>query len=243
MKLIDLQRALLASLAGAEGSIAADPRGVRVYANNHRGQLLGALRETYERVARWLGDDVFEALALGFIDENPSAAWSLNDYGHGFPDFVANALLQPDPAAELAWLDHALRQAFYARDASPLTLRAVVVADWEQATFTFVPSLRFRHLHTNAAAIWSALSTLEGHPAPALLPAPVAVRVWRSNLAPRFVSMPPHETACLDLAMAGGTFGDLCALLAAQEPDADIAAVAGQLLREWFEDGLVASVA
>ncbi|UPG96048.1 DNA-binding domain-containing protein [Luteibacter aegosomatissinici] len=243
MKLVDLQRALLASLNDAGTPVTADPRGVRVYANNHRGQLLGSLRDTYERVALWMGDEVFETLALAYIDQNPSAAWSLNHYGQSFPAYLAGACPLPDPVAELAWLDHALRQTFYSHDVVPLALREAAVIDWEQANFAFVPSLRFGHVHTNAAAIWSALSAGTHPPTPSLLLAPAAVRVWRSELSPRFVSMPPHETASLDLAMAGGTFGDICALLNTHMPDGDTAATAAQLLREWFEDGLVVSVA
>ncbi|HEY4091162.1 MAG TPA: DNA-binding domain-containing protein [Luteibacter sp.] len=242
MSLARLQQQFLAALLEGHDTSIADPRGLRVYVNNYHGQLLGSLRDTYQRTAQWLGDEVFTELARAYIDANPSASWSLNAYGQTFPEHVARAILLPDPVAELAWLDNALRDAFYAVDVAPLTLHELVIEDWERAVFTFVPTLRFRTMHTNAPAIWSALASAQEAPDACLLPVPVAVRIWRCDLTPRFTSMPVAETGCLDLAMAGGTFGELCAWLAAHQPETDTATLAGQLLREWFSEGLVAAL-
>ncbi|UPG90218.1 DNA-binding domain-containing protein [Luteibacter aegosomaticola] len=242
MSLARLQQQFLSAVLGEGDAAPADPRGMRVYANNYRGQLAGSLRDTFERVERWLGEEAFEGHVAAYVEAHPSSSWNLNGYGEDFPAFLVHAVPLPDPAAEIAWLDHALRNAFYCRDVTPAVLQELTVSDWERATFSFVPSLGFRWVHTNAPSIWAALSSSSAMPATTLLPDPVAVRVWRQQLTPRFTSMPPWETDCLDLAMAGGTFGELCALLERLRPDADIATVAGQLLREWFEDGLVADV-
>jgi hypothetical protein len=213
-----------------------------VYANNYRGQLAGSLRDTFERVERWLGSEAFEEHIAAYVETHPSSSWNLNGYGEDFPAFLSLVIPLPDPAAEIAWLDHALRNAFYSRDVTAAVLQGLTVNDWERATFSFVPSLRFRWVHTNASSIWAALSALSTPPTVSLLAEPVAVRVWRQQLTPRFTSMPSWETECLDLAMAGGTFGELCTLLERLCPDADIATVAGQLLREWFDGGLVTAV-
>lgn len=242
MNLARLQQQFVGALLGGGDAAPADPRGMRVYANNYRGQLAGSLRDTFERVERWLGTEAFEEHVAAYVETHRSSSWNLNGYGEGFPAFLSHAIALPDPAAEIAWLDHALRNAFYCRDVTAVGLQGLTVGDWERATFSFVPSLGFRWVHTNASSIWAALSALSTPPAASLLPEPVAVRVWRQQLTPRFTSMPSWETECLDLAMAGGTFGEICALLERLRPDADIATVAGQLLREWFNDGLVASV-
>jgi hypothetical protein len=237
-----LQQAFLAAVLGGDEGTVADPRGLRIYANNHRGQLIGSLRETYERTAAWLGADVFDAHAHGFVGAHRSETRSLNHYGQGFPQWLADTRATTDPAAELAWLDNALRNAFYGRHADPLRLEDVAIDDWEGAVFGFVPTLRFQPMRTNAPAIWSALANGNEAPEATALPAPVAVRVWRRDLTPRFSSMPPAEAECLDLALAGGTFGELCTVLAGYYAGDTLAMHAGALLREWFEDGLVATV-
>lgn len=237
-----LQQAFLAAVLGGEVGTVGDPRGLRVYANNHRGQLVGSLRDTYERTAAWLGADAFDALAHAYADAHRSDTWSLNHYGQAFPLWLADNRPAADPAAELAWLDNALRNAFYGRHVDPLSLGDVAIDDWDGAVFGFVPTLRFQPMRTNAPAIWSALANGNEAPEATALPVPVAVRVWRRDLTPRFSSMPPAEAACLDLALAGGTFGELCTVLAGYYAGDALAMHAGALLRDWFEDGLITSV-
>lgn len=236
------QQAFLAAVLDDGAGTVADPRGLRIYANNHRGQLVSSLRETYEQTAAWLGPLAFDALARAYSEAFRSEAWSLNHYGQSFPGWLADARPLPDPASEIAWLDNALRNAFYGAHATPLPLHELTVDDWDGAVFGFVPTLRFQPMRTNAPAIWSALASGGDVPDAVALPGTIAVRVWRNELTPRFSSMPAAEAACLDLALAGGTFGELCTLLTAHYPEAELPMRAGGLLREWFGDGLVASV-
>lgn len=242
MNLASLQRQFLGEVL-ASGLVPADASpGLRVYANNVRGQLVEALRETYERTERWLGGDRFAAIADAYVQTHPSAGWNLNAYGADFPAFVSMALPLPDPAAEIAGLDGALRDAFYGADLAPVTPQSLAVGDWEQAVFRFAPSLSVCSMHTNAAAIWSALASSTAPPQASLLPAPVAVRVWRKALTPQFTSMSACEAECLALASSGATFGALCQRLATPDPDADTATLAGQLLGDWLTDELIVGV-
>lgn len=239
MNLAGMQRQLLGALLeyAPEASVAS--AGLRVYANNVRGQLVEALRETYERTERWFGVERFTAYANAYIEEHPSGDWSLNRYGADFPAFLAGELPPSDPGDEIAWLDGALRDAFYGADLTPVALHDVTVTDWDRAVFRFIPSLRVRSMRSNAPALWAALNAALVPPDAMVLPEPVAVRVWRAGLTPRFTSMAPWEAECLVSAMSGATFGELCAQVSEMKPDSDVALLAGQLLRTWFDDGLV----
>lgn len=242
MNLATLQKHFLGAVLAQEHMPAGLSRGLRVYANNIRGQLVEALRETYERTERHLGSEGFTAIAEAYVQKHPSGDWSLNAYGADFPAFVSTELPLPDPAAEIAWLDGALRDAFYGTDVVPVTPQTLAVDDWEKAVFRFAPSLSVYSMHTNAAAIWSALASSAPPPQASLLPAPVAVRVWRKGLTPQFVSMPEWEAHCLSLAVGGATFATLCEHLASRVTDTDTATLAGQLLRDWLTDELMVSV-
>lgn len=242
MNLASVQRQFLGALLEHGRGVSDGSPGLRVYANNVRGQLVDALRETYERTERWFGPERFEGYAHAYIEAHPSNDWSLNRYGADFPAFLARELLPADAGADIAWLDGALRDAFFGTDVVPAQLHALTGVDWDRAVFRFVPSLRVRYMHSNAPALWAALNILAVPPEAVILPTPVAVRVWRTDLTPRFTSMEPWEAECLARATSCATFGELCAHLAAISPEADVAVLAGQLLRMWFEDGLVAGV-
>jgi hypothetical protein len=242
MNLRDLQRGFLASLTGAGPLEGADPRGMRIYANNYRGQLVAALRDTYEKTALWLGDDAFDRYADTYVDAHVPSSWTLDDYGAGFADHLGRAFPDDPEVAELAWLDRALRRAFAGLDTSPLTIDRLVADEWDTVEFVFVPTLGFRRLRTNAAAIWGAIGAGDAPPAALVLDAETGVRVWREGLTPRFASMSALECACLDLALAGGTFGEICTLLEQGVGAGHVAHEAGLLLRAWIADGLVAAL-
>lgn len=96
-KLADLQRQFLAALAGdetAEVLALIDDRHAdaaqrfAIYCNNWRSNLRNALRAAYPVVERLVGAEFFVWLADSFIDQHPSRAGNLDDYGSEFPAFI-----------------------------------------------------------------------------------------------------------------------------------------------------------
>jgi hypothetical protein len=239
MKLGDLQRRFIASVSGASPADGFDERGMRVYANNYRGQLVAALGDTYAKTRLWLGDDAFDAEAARYVDANAPGSWTLDTYGRAFADMLEARYPEDPDVHELAWMDGALRDAFSGADAVAINVDALVAEDWEHVEFVFVPTLRFRRSRSNAPAIWKALSEEVMPPAAERTDAGGGVRVWRKGLSPQFASMDANECACLDLALAGATFGEICALLGRLRGPGLIASEAGRLLRGWVGDGLV----
>jgi hypothetical protein len=242
MSLHDFQRDFVHGITSGDVPAGVDPRGMRVYARNYHGQLIASLRDTYAKTHLWLGDDAFDAEAGRYVDRHAPSSWTLDAYGDRFADML-DARFPADPdIGELAWLDQALRRAFSGVGAEAIGMSGLVADDWDRIGFGFVPTLCARRLRTNAVVIWKALADGTMPPAATALSHDGGVRVWRDGLAPRFSSMDADEYACLDLALAGGTFGEICALLVRRHGVEGVATEAGRLLRTWVGDGLLASL-
>ena len=265
MKLAALQQAVCVHLVGAAApgqlfaaaapghlgstptsalrDLVGDHPGLAVYRHNYRAQLRDCLRDTYEQCWSWLGDDAFAAAASAYIDGHPPTGWSLDAYGEEFAETLA-ALLPDDPeVAELAWLEWTLRRAFDGPDAAPVDLAALGQIDWDHARFRFAPTLRCRDMTTNAAAIWTALTSAQAPPPAALLPAPATILIWRDDLTPSFRTLDPVEAQALGQARQGAAFGDICAGLAGTLGEEQAAAIAGALLAQWLQAGLIVAIA
>lgn len=246
MNLLALQRNLRDHLIRGCADIGREIRGdpssrLAVYHHAYRAQLMDCLRDTFERVWAWLGDAGFETAGQKHIELHPPHGWTLADYGNGF-DRTLKDLYPDDPdVAELAWLDWSLRRAFDGPDANSLKAADISCADWNTAALYLVPTLRIAPISTNCAAIWTALSDGKSPPGAQRLAAPMALRVWRVGLTPRFRSIDALEQQALQMVIEGATFAALCATIESAA-HSKAAEVAGSLLAAWLQDGLITSV-
>ncbi len=247
MNLKDLQRGfrdhLLADKDASLAGVAPEREaGLAVYRNNYRANLVASLRDTHEKSWAWLGDEAFERAANEHVARHAPQSWTLNNYGKDFSRTLC-ALYPDDPeVAELAWLDWNLRRAFDGPDATALSPEALAKIDWDSAVLTFLPTLSVMDVKTNCAAIWGALNDGQTPPAVELLPGPAAIRVWRSELTPRYRSISDFEHRALVLALAGASFADLCSLLVEREDRDQAAERVGGVLASWLQDGLISGV-
>jgi hypothetical protein len=247
MSLFDVQRAFRDHiLAGEDAPLTAVApkamRGLGVYRHAYRAQLVASLRDTFEKTWAWMGDEAFDAAARHHIARHPPESWTLNDYGADFPATL-RALYPNDPEiAEIAWLDWALRRAFEGPDAEPVAPEKLADVDWDKAVLIFLPTLTLGEVATNSAAIWGAIAEETRPPSAETLPAPGAVRVWRSGLTPKYRSIEMFEQRALVLAMAGSSFADLCSLLVEKGDNDQAAQRVGTALASWLQDGLVSAV-
>ncbi|HEX4740920.1 MAG TPA: DNA-binding domain-containing protein [Caulobacteraceae bacterium] len=247
MSLFELQRQLRDHLLSEEKAIAdrirGEPqKGLAVYHHAYRAQLVDCLRDTYEKVAAWLGDDGFETSARRYIETHPPRSWTLGDYGANFVD--ALAVLYPDDpeVAELAWLDWALRRAFDGADAEPVDAAQLDDVDWDRAVFTFVPTLRLNAVVTNCAALWSAMAENQMPPLAERLAEAANIRVWRRDLTSHFKTISPREARALRLGVEGMSFGEICQIAIDETDEAQAVAAASELLGAWLSDGLVCRI-
>lgn len=99
-------------------------RRLGIYRNNTLSNLRGALRQVYPIVYQLVGDEFFNQAARQFIAEYPSSSGDLNDYGGDFAQFLVGyePAVELDYLSDVARLEWALEQAYYAPDHEPLAL-------------------------------------------------------------------------------------------------------------------------
>ena len=147
MNLHELQTAFVATMRGGEpladleaavlaGGLSVAER-LAIYRNNHRLTLAGALASAYPVLERLLGCTSFAQLAARYVAQTPSASGDLHGYGACFGAFLDDfAPLADWPwHADLARLEWAVHEAYYAADAdtvlslAELAAAAVVLLD------------------------------------------------------------------------------------------------------------------
>lgn len=247
MSLLDTQRGFRDHiLAGADAPLAgiapAALRGLAVYRHAYRAQLVACLRDTYEKTWAWMGDEAFDRAARAHVEQTPPSTWTLGEYGVGFPQTLCTLFPADPEVAELAWLDWTLRRAFDGPNADAIAPQALSAVNWDNAVLHFLPTLSVGEVSTNCAAIWGALGEEQTPPAAERLPVPAAIRVWRSDLTPRYRSIENFEHRALILAMAGSSFADLCNLLTENGDREETVQRVGSALASWLQDGLVTSI-
>jgi hypothetical protein len=249
----ELQRSMQRHLLGETSEVIADivdapplPAADRlaIYRNAYQVRLIDAMNDTYPVVHELLGDEMWVALGEAYVAANPSPYRSIRWYGGTLPDFLAHASPFSDAPilSEVASLEWTLAEVFDARDAEALTraaLSAIEPQQWSALRFEFHPSLRRLEFCWNTAAVWKAMSRQEPPPTPERADAPAPWVLWRQNLQNYFRSMTAAESAALDAALRGLSFGEICEDLAAVLPQDEIPAAAAGLLGTWADSGII----
>ena len=248
-----LQARFLAAVIDGEGGTAdvrATPRfsatqRMAVYANAYRRRLVEALASTFERTARVLGDDRFDAVALAYVDSNAPTDRSLSRYGLDFPDWLrdhAAALVElraltPTALAGVAIIDAGLRRAFDAADAEPIArdvLLALPMPAWPTLRIVPVPALATASVDAAAIPLWrdADAANVEGD---------AAIAFWRRDGQTFFRSMAVAEAHLLARMRAGRTLAEACAGIADDDPAIPLDVAAPALLA-WVDEGWLSAV-
>jgi hypothetical protein len=144
-------------------------------------------------------------------------------------------------AADLARLEWAMAEAFFASDAKVLArddLARVPPDAFAELRFAFSPSLQLLDCAWPVHAARAAFDA--GAPPPGLGAAPAAIAVWRQDERVRYRALAPLEAAALAAARAGASFGEVCARIAEEEAEERVPALAAGFLATWLADGLLA---
>lgn len=214
-----------------------------VYRNAYRARLRGALRDNFEVLPLVMGDDAFDALANAYIDSHPSRHYSLRWFGHAVGDFMANneALVDHPAMVDLARMEWALRNAFDAAPATPLTpaeLATIAPTDWAQMAFTLHPSVQLLDLQWAVGPVWHALQSGQDE-----VPPPEALRhhmlVWRHGMNNQWKTLTAPETTFVLGLVQQQNFGTLCVALAAHVGEDGAASAAVQLLTDMLSTGTI----
>lgn len=251
LQLLDLQQSLQAYLIGQPSQIDTQlrrgpgisaERRLDIYHHAYRARLHETLADSYGHTRRYLGDDWFEREALAFVELHGSQHFSLRWYGVDFVRWLSQRWPADGEIAELAALDWALRSAFDAADAPPLTmsdLAPLAPEDWAELRLQLPPSYARLTQSFNTLALWQALDGDETPPAAQLLTAPLDLLIWRRGHSPHFRSLGSLESQALNALASGRTFAETCADLAEAQPELNVAAELGLLLRRWVDEELL----
>jgi hypothetical protein len=247
VSLRDIQERFCAYLLDAPCDIARDldrdgDVGLAVYHNAYRAQLVDCLRDTFERVWAWLGDEAFGVAARTHIAANRPRSWTLSDYGEQFPQTLATLYPQDPECTELAALEWQLRRAFDGPDSVAVELGSLSGVNWDHALLRFVPTLRVVPVTTNCGPIWIALAAGNTPPGVERLSAGAAMRIWRVGFSSRFCTIDAIEQRAIALVQKGASFATVCNVLAEGGDTTRVAEAAGQLLAAWLRDGMIAEI-
>ncbi|MEQ8265031.1 DNA-binding domain-containing protein [Pseudohaliea sp.] len=230
-----------------------DAERVAIYRNAYRARLVDALRETYPRTARWVGDEAFRRAAAHHLIASPPNSWTLDEAGRGFADTLA-ALFRKDPeVTELAWLEWAMHECFVSADATPLDAAGFAAAtaqysesDWARLRLHFLPGTQCTALEHRIHALWPLLA--EDSPDEAARDGdyrseqPIACIVWRQALKPVFLPVSAAEGNTLSLLLTGASYGEACAALVHRLGEDAAVAEAGTMLGRWLHEGMIRAV-
>lgn len=134
-------------------------RRLAVYRNNVLLSLRGLLEGAFP-ASRWLlGPERFAKLAQSFIRASPPERPQLMTYGAGFPAFLEGSAEAACVAhiADVARLEWAREEAYYAADAPPLSatdLAAIPVARYAELHFDLHPTLHLIRSAGPVFALW-----------------------------------------------------------------------------------------
>jgi hypothetical protein len=188
--LLELQHAVRRAIVGRDDADAAthivadgiDPAArLGIYRNTFASVLVNALRSSYPVVQKLVAAECFEGAARLFIDEQPPQYANLDDYGAGFPEFLArfSAVAELVYLSDVARLEWAVNRALHAPDATSLDpVRLATLTPNEQAHVRFAPhpSAQLVHATHPADTIWRA--TLASDDAALTTIDPASGSVW-----------------------------------------------------------------
>ncbi len=147
--------------SGVIGAGIAPERRLGVYRNNVLVSLRGLLEGSFPATRRRLGPEGFAALAQAFIRAEPPVRPQLAGYGARFPDFLARSVeaARLPRLGDVARLEWAREEAYYAADAEPLaltTLASIPAERYPGLRFDPHPSLRLIRSAGPVYSLWQA---------------------------------------------------------------------------------------
>lgn len=225
--------------------------GMAVYRGNYRSALIGALAETYERTARYVGEKPFARACINHAIAHPPSGWTIDEAGAGFDATCARVFKDNPEVAELAWLEWAMLELATAPDTQPMRAQDFAEAsagfgdeDWTGLRLVFQPRSKARQVAYDLEAIWRALGKGEASP-DARLEAPSTCLVWREGERPTFTLVEADHAQAFAAMQGGASYGELIEVLLGEDaepaPEAIQSAAmrAGEMLGVWLTQGLV----
>jgi hypothetical protein len=204
-------------------------RRLRVYRNNVRATLTGALESGYPVALRLLGAEYFQVLALRYVRDYPSRSGNLIDYGSEFPTFLESIteLQSLSYLPDVARLERLMHEAYSAAEPRRLNLEALAEVPpcrYEELRFAIHPSARLLASSYPVLRIWQ--TNQPGHagdPQVSLEEGGDLLLVIRRNLEIEIERLSPGEFTLIYQLEQGRNMRYACESALAAEPDLCVA--------------------
>lgn len=222
-----------------------------IYQNAYFARLLECLRSIFPMVARTIGDEAFDALAIGYLQACPSQSYTLDALGDRFATFLDETRPDrdeqgqpteewPDFLIDLATLEWAIAQVF---DGPGIEHRPTLTAeqllsippqDWPEVRLLPAPCLRLLSFRFPVNEFFTQLRELPAEAEPPDIPpvGPSWLALARKDFVVRRHALAQPQYELLAALIAGETIGGAIAKFAAAA-EADLDTLAAQL-NEWF---------
>ena len=215
-----------------------------IYSNAYHARLVECLREEFPILARALGEETFDAFAIGYLQRYPSQSYTLIQLGARFPSFLAETAPPGEEDAawagflvDLATLEWTFSEVFDGPGVEGLPLldvqRCLDLPPERLPEIHLVPveCLRLLALRYPVHRYYAAARADEEPPLPE--PADTYLAVTRRNFVVRHIPLSRTGFVLLQALCAGQSLGEACATTA-RTGQTDMEQLAVEL-RGWFQ--------
>lgn len=139
-------------LVSATGNLSRGER-LDIYRNAYYSRLVESLEEDFKRLSRFVGEETFRALVLGYLARHGSRSFTLAELGREFPTYLA-----AHPLQDVARLEWTAVESFHAPNVAPFdtnVLASLSGESWESVALRLHPSVRLLESQLPLASIWA----------------------------------------------------------------------------------------
>lgn len=218
-----------------------------IYGDGYRLRLIDVLASHYPNLQKYLNEEVFEKLALDYIEQYPSNFRSIRWFGDKLPDFLAKLPDYKDHPylIELAQFEWTMTLVFDSPDAPALTqaiMENVPIDSWINMSFKAHPSIYRLNLEWNAVQIWEDICENKKPHAPMRVENIYYLVIWRKNLIEQYCFLTTEEAWAIEAMLNRQSFADICEGLCQWFDPQEAPGRAASFLKGWFSAGLISEL-
>jgi len=220
---------------------------LEIYKNAYAIRLKKCIESDHPMLGKYLGDELFEIMANGYINNYPSHYTSLRKYCDNLPGYLCKTepFSSAPILAEISTFERTMLNAFDAADdnrATIVELKSIELEKWPAIKINFHSSVCVFTAYWNSVESWQALKD-ENTPPGATKYSQQHWLIWRgSDLLTQFSSLSNEGHIMFDCFESGGNYADVCETLLPHVPKEQISELTLKYLSEWLNSGLVTNI-
>lgn len=236
----------LSALIQPQGKVSIADR-LKIYANAYRIRLKEVIETDHQQLCLYLGDELFDKMAEGYIQSHPSKFRSLRDFCDQLPNYLRQDTFfsQYPILADMAQFERLLLCAFDAADtqrADFSQLQALPAAQWPTCRLILHPSVQLFYSRTNAVACWQAIK--QKQTPPDANNNPQCWLLWRGeSRLTEFISLQTYQQTLLEQVIQGENFAGLCEAMLTYTQETSAPQQVLESIKAWFEMGIIWKIA